>query len=897
MWESRTKIPHGRMSVRKYLLVATTLLVACFLYTFTSSTPVHAADAQLTGSGITYNGQTYSGPNTARGTEAFNLPKDTVYYVYTETAGSGNGGATPKAHLIYFAPGADPNTATQANYQTFDHPSGAEYTNPSATQTISVEQTAATNPTNAGGTTSCAVEGIGWIVCPVTSFLAKGMDIIYKIVSEFLVVRPLEITGDNAMYRAWSVMRNFANIAFVIAFMVVIYSQLTSIGLSNYSVKKLLPRVIVAAILVNTSYWICAVAIDICNILGYSLQDMFISIRNSLVGSEGNSWDIISWESISSFILSGGTIVAGAGIATYLGLAAVGGTVGITGLIFLLLPLLLSVLFVVLMTFLILAARQAIITILVVLAPLAFVAYLLPNTEKWFEKWRSTLFTLLLVFPGFSLIFGGSQLAASIIIQNANSINMILLAMAVQVMPLAITPLLLKLGGGVLNRFAGIVNNPTKGMFDRGKAWSKERLEANQAAKMKRLAENPAAIRRISPSRVAYARNQKRRRREAWKAANEATADGHWKNTAGYQRIQQRNLEANQIGDAGESLAQAAYNRSKITDVRVQNRDITARLAKLDVDVTDAEANVQWENLRAGESADNIIPAQLAAQALHARTQTREGLVAAQQLKAAQHEQQQDFARALRGDEFLQARAGGISEHGADAALAAAIATERQAYGKSVEEARQIVKHFNLSSEERQDHALGRVVVKTDGNGNTRAFNANNIFTREAVIEDQIATGTVEQAEQLVALSGSQLAEFRTTISDAVAKSGLGGKTVYLGGATINEIAKGNITSEAKLVGIVQDNIAKGKFSPEKLAGLDKDAAKRLVNAIRADTSNMDPNLVADYTAAVRALSDYAADTLRHRDLKTTIPKNALPYITEISDINAVNRPLTPEDE
>jgi len=596
MWESLTQSPHGRISVRKYLLVALAFLVACFMYTLISGTAVLAADAQVGSSGISYNDQTYSGPNTATGTESFNLPKDSVYYVYTEAAGTGNGGATPKAHLIYFAPGVDPSSATQASYQTFNHSSATDYSNPSAKQMISVEQASTTNPTNAGGTTSCAVEGIGWIVCPVTNFLAKGMDIIYKIVTEFLVVRPLETTGNNAMYRAWSVMRSVANVAFVIAFMIIIYSQLTSIGLSNYSIKKLLPRVIVAAILVNSSYWICAISIDICNILGYSLQDMFISIRNSLIGSEGNSWDVISWESVGSFILSGGTIVAGAGIAAYLGAAALGG-VTITGLVFLFLPMLLSVLFVVLMTFLILAGRQAIITILVVLAPLAFVAYLLPNTEKWFEKWRSTFFTLLLVFPGFSLVFGGSQLAASIIIQNASSINVILLAMAVQVMPLAITPLLLRLGGGVLNRFAGIVNNPTKGLFDRGKAWSKERLEANQSAKMKRMAENPNRLNRFGPSRVAYARNQSRRRREAWKAANEATSDGHWKNTASYQRIQQRNLEAGQIGETGETRAQNVYDSSKlVANSRIQQRDFALRTAKLQQSQAETQAGTQWED-------------------------------------------------------------------------------------------------------------------------------------------------------------------------------------------------------------------------------------------------------------------------------------------------------------
>lgn len=37
-----------------------------------------------------------------------------------------------------------------------------------------------------------------------------------------------------------------------------------------------------------------------------------------------------------------------------------------------------------------LIARKALIVILIVISPLAFVAFLLPNTEKFFSKWRST---------------------------------------------------------------------------------------------------------------------------------------------------------------------------------------------------------------------------------------------------------------------------------------------------------------------------------------------------------------------------------------------------------------------------------------------------------------------------------------------------------------------------
>ena len=61
-----------------------------------------------------------------------------------------------------------------------------------------------------------------------------------------------------------------------------IYSHITSFGISNYGIKKILPRLIIVAILVNISFYICAIAIDLSNIAGQAIQDMFINIETYL---------------------------------------------------------------------------------------------------------------------------------------------------------------------------------------------------------------------------------------------------------------------------------------------------------------------------------------------------------------------------------------------------------------------------------------------------------------------------------------------------------------------------------------------------------------------------------------------------------------------------------------
>jgi hypothetical protein len=301
--------------------------------------------------------------------------------------------------------------------------------------------------------TSCAIDGIGWIICPVMHFMAQIVDQAYKVVSSLLTTPAVSTNTNDPLYKAWAIMRNFANVAFVIAFLIIIYSQISSVGITNYGIKKMLPRLIIAAILVNVSYWICAIAVDISNILGSSLKGLLEGAGNQLYtsGSASQSGGGGVWDKLTVTLLAG---AAGAAIL-YIGLSA-------------LLPLLLMALLAIVTVLLVLTLRQALIIILIVVSPLAFVAYLFPNTESLFKKWKSLFQTLLLMFPIIAVVFGGSALASTIITNSAGG-DFILATMAagVTIIPLFITPVIMKSAGGVLNRFGAIVNNPNKGPFDR----------------------------------------------------------------------------------------------------------------------------------------------------------------------------------------------------------------------------------------------------------------------------------------------------------------------------------------------------------------------------------------------------------------------------------------------
>lgn len=348
-----------------------------------------------------------------------------------------------------------------------------------------------------GDETSCAIDGIGWILCPVLTFLGQVTDAAYSFVSALLEVQPILTTGaSKETYEAWSIMRNFANVAFVIAFVVIIFSQVTSVGISNYGIKRMLPRLIIAAILVNISYWICAIAVDVSNIFGASMKALFDSMKAGISVPEGGTFSGGGWAAGVGAVIAGGTAV---GVALYVGLAA-------------LIPALIAALIAIITVFLVLTLRQALIILLVVVSPLAFVAYLLPNTENWFKQWRKLFGRLLAMYVIIAFIFGGSALASKIVIASSDNMAVQVAGAAVAVIPLFITPIVMKAGGGALAKFG--VNNINKGPLDSA------RRGAEGYAANRRILRQSRALNGVGYSMPGYKGNlQRKMRRDAINAS------------------------------------------------------------------------------------------------------------------------------------------------------------------------------------------------------------------------------------------------------------------------------------------------------------------------------------------------------------------------------------------
>ena len=823
------------VTLRWFVLLIAGMLVGIFLNALTHSTSVYAVDAEWSGHNLTYNKEKYTKVSDDKKIKQFNLPDNSLVYV--------NEDKNKKETKVIYFPSSEISSLSSATYAvySFTPPNTYEQTSNS---TISIE-----SPSENSTGTSCDVQGIGWIICPLSNWLADGIDYMYSALQEFLKTKPLETTNQNSgIYLAWVIMRNISNVAFIVAFLVIIYSQLTSVGISNYGVKKMLPRLVIAAVLVNLSFTICAVLLDLSNVTGYAFQDAFMGIKNTIstVGENtGVGW---TWSEVIVMILSNGALAGGV-VAT----VAMGAE---------LLPLALSALvgigLVLLLVLLIMAARQALIVILIIISPLAFVCYLLPGTEKWFKKWRDLFLTMLVFFPAFAVIFGGAQLAGIIIIQNATGANggiMQILGMVVQVIPLALTPIILKLSGGLLGKFAGFVNDKNKGLYDRTKNWSKDRREIT---KNKKLAN--ANMARFNPNRLRRRMDHNSRLRKKDLETSQKDAENSFRNTAKYKK--------------SDLYARQASRRSDFLSAQDDNRYLESTLGHAPDDIYEKRSlyDRALRNVSATYATRQDLKAHQQQTAFMNDIKDLETEIATAGLikNNAQRQQHSEFAEQLKNSKELQEKAGGNvfkdangNLIGANAALASAIATSRSEYAKSVDEAHQIMKNYKLSAGQRQKISLGNSVTLSDGT----VLDSNNIFIREAAIEEQIKYGTVTEVAQLV----SELPpEFYSSVSAALASSGVKNKASFMGGKLIDDMVKGAINSRQDLLNYCADWLQGGKYKPETLAATEADGVKLLIEAVEntsiiTDKKRQDLKKVINTILTDKRLSANATDATKEQ--------------------------------
>ena len=249
---------------------------------------------------------------------------------------------------------------------------------------------------------------------------------------------------DSSIYKAWSAFRNIANIGFVIMLLVIVFSQVTNIGISNYNIKKILPKLIITAILVNFSYLIMGVLIDLSQIVGNGIGVLIRSVAADGMDVDASTRASATISTIAGAVIGvAGAVGAGAAISgaiTGVAGAASAGTIvaGLVGGPAIILPVVMFIitsLISVFFGFVMLTIRQAAIIMVVVLAPLAMVLYALPNTAAITKKYFSIVKALLMLYPMFIFATSAGALASSIIIGTSTDLLMMIVGGLLNVLP------------------------------------------------------------------------------------------------------------------------------------------------------------------------------------------------------------------------------------------------------------------------------------------------------------------------------------------------------------------------------------------------------------------------------------------------------------------------------
>lgn len=321
----------------------------------------------------------------------------------------------------------------------------------------SMQQPAGTNtvpPQNANGgagTTKCEDSDfiLSWIMCPIIEGLARAVEGTYNsFIKPLLETNYLQGGGNTTIKQAWLAFRAIGNVFLIIALLVIVFGQSIGGGLIDaYSAKKIVPRLVAAAILINLSYYIVGALVDITNVVGGGIITLITAPFAGVTGDFTLNFSPTSDLPLAAVIAYGG----------YWAVTATGAL-----LQFLWTMVLLPALLIMLAILVTIILRQGLIIFLIVSAPVAFALYCLPNTEKYFQKWWELLWKTLMVYPIIAVLFGlGKALSATINMSYAGSSGASgtlltaaapLLSLVALMAPLFLIPFSFKLAGGVLGR-------------------------------------------------------------------------------------------------------------------------------------------------------------------------------------------------------------------------------------------------------------------------------------------------------------------------------------------------------------------------------------------------------------------------------------------------------------
>lgn len=318
---------------------------------------------------------------------------------------------------------------------------------------------------------------LGWILCPILEFTTDTVNTLYDSVIEPYLAMDVALVDKNqsgdSTFKAWQSFQGIANVCFVVLFLIVIFSQITGFGIDNYGIKKIMPKLITAALLINLSYIICTIAIDLSNIVGSGMKSLFDSLIQDV--------------QLSKITVENGTEASFGATAVTSGVALLAIIVGAVALYTngaaVLIPLFIaaiSVLVSIFSLFVLLSLRKAAVIILVVVSPVALGCYMLPNTKKIFDRWFKALQGMLLLYPIAGTLVGAGNYVSKLLLSTGSGTTdffFALSAMIIGIVPIFFIPGLLKTSFAAIGGIGAKLSSMSRGVSGKFGGMARRGLE------------------------------------------------------------------------------------------------------------------------------------------------------------------------------------------------------------------------------------------------------------------------------------------------------------------------------------------------------------------------------------------------------------------------------------
>lgn len=255
-----------------------------------------------------------------------------------------------------------------------------------------------------------------------------------------------DLKSCTAYHNAWTSVRNIALGLMGISIIIVLIAQALGFEfLDAYTIRKVLPRLLISAVGITLSWQLMQFFVTLSNDLAYGIR---VIIYQPFVGF-GDA-------TLGNGVFGSGTVASLLAIGALTALGWIG-----------LLSYLLTALLAVFIALLVLILREMLIIVLIIMAPIAIACYVLPNTQKVYKLWWESFSKALLMFVMIAALIAVGRVFSVVALTSTDSTIGQLVGFAAYFLPYFLIPATFRFSGAAMSQIGGFVSERGKGGFDR----------------------------------------------------------------------------------------------------------------------------------------------------------------------------------------------------------------------------------------------------------------------------------------------------------------------------------------------------------------------------------------------------------------------------------------------